>query len=60
MIQIEICSLCKADGKVFCPRNVDAQCLECGEKFCGAHIGQHLKDIHYISLTLDHCRETKE
>jgi hypothetical protein len=33
------------------------QCLECGQSYCGAHIGQHLKEVHCISLTLDHCRE---
>jgi hypothetical protein len=54
---MEICPLCLADKKVFCPRDVDAQCVECGQKFCGAHIGQHLKEAHCISLTLDHCRE---
>jgi len=57
---VKICSMCKADDKVFCPRNVDAQCLECGERFCGAHIGQHLKEVHCISLDLAHCSETKE
>ena len=31
-LTIEICPMCKADEKVFCPRNVDAQCLECGQK----------------------------
>jgi hypothetical protein len=54
---IEHCLLCLADKKIFCPRDVDAQCLECGQSFCGAHIGQHLKEVHCISLTLDHCRE---
>lgn len=52
---VNICRLCKADDKVVCPRNVDAQCLKCGQKFCGAHIGQHLKEVHCISLSLEHC-----
>ena len=57
MMQLEICSLCKADKTIICPRNVDAQCLECGQRFCGAHIGQHLKEKHFISLGLGHCRK---
>lgn len=54
---IEYCPLCLADKKVLCPRDPDALCLQCGEKFCGAHIGPHLKQVHFVSLTLDHCRE---
>ena len=52
---MEHCSLCTMDPEVFCPRDVDAKCLECGENFCGAHIGPHLKKVHFISLDLDHC-----
>lgn len=54
---VEYCVACLADDKIFCPRDPDAQCLICGMKLCGAHIGSHLKDYHYVSLTLDHCRE---
>lgn len=54
------CPPCLADKKVFCPRDIDAQCLECGQGFCGAHIGQHLKEVHCISLNLDHCREADD
>ncbi|KKN74901.1 hypothetical protein LCGC14_0386500 [marine sediment metagenome] len=51
------CPDCLADDKIFCPRNPDAKCLDCGKSFCGAHIGPHLKDVHCIALTNDHCRE---
>lgn len=54
---VEHCPMCKADKKVFCPRDPDAQCVHCGQRFCGAHIGQHLKEVHCVSLNLDHCRE---
>lgn len=54
---IEHCPDCLEDEKVFCPRDTDAQCLECGQRYCGAHIGSHLKQVHCISLNLDHCSE---
>jgi len=54
----ELCQICARDGKVFSPRDVDAQCLICGERFCAAHIGQHLSFVHCVSLKLDHCRRT--
>lgn len=53
-----MCPMCKADPKVFCPRNADAICMGCHLAFCGAHIGEHLKKAHCVSLSLDHCRET--
>lgn len=52
----EICEECRKDPQVFCPRDVDAQCLHCGKKYCGAHIISHLKE-HCVALTLDHCRK---
>lgn len=52
---MERCEMCEEDENVFCPRDVDAECLECGGQFCGAHIGQHLKEEHCISLDLSHC-----
>ena len=55
-MEIEFCPDCKADRAIRCPRNTDAQCLECGQAFCGAHIAPHLAKVHCIALTLDHCR----
>ena len=54
---VEYCPDCLADEKVFCPRDPDVQCLQCGKKFCGAHIGPHLQQEHCVSLNLDHCRK---
>ncbi|KKN12185.1 hypothetical protein LCGC14_1019080 [marine sediment metagenome] len=51
------CPDCLADKKVTCPRNPDAQCLECGKKLCAAHIASHLKEVHCMSLSLDYCSE---
>ena len=51
----DICCLCKNDPQVFCPRNVDAKCLICGQNFCGAHIGEHLQKEHCVSINLDYC-----
>lgn len=53
----EHCPMCIADAKVFCPRDVDAECLICGHRFCGAHIGEHLEKEHCVSLNLEHCKE---
>lgn len=50
----EHCPKCVADKKVFCPRDVDVQCLICGKKLCGAHIIPHLKE-HCVALDLAHC-----
>ena len=52
---LQICPLCEEDPHVICPRNVDAICAECGEGYCGAHIGEHLQDAHCIALDLEHC-----
>ena len=49
------CPDCEADKTVFCPRDNDALCLVCHKSFCGAHIGKHLKEVHCVSLNLDHC-----
>jgi len=43
---LQLCSFCKDDKNIFCPRNVDAKCLICGQCFCGGHIGVHLKKAH--------------
>jgi len=56
---VKICEECKNDPKVFCPRDVDVKCLICDKEFCGAHIAEHLKKVHLVSLNLDHC-STKE
>jgi hypothetical protein len=55
-LSLEICKKCKEDPKVFCPRNVDVQCLDCGLRVCGGHIIEHLKE-HCIATDLKHCRE---
>jgi len=52
----KLCDWCRTDPKISRARNADATCLECGQAFCGGHIGQHLKKVHCISLSLDHCR----
>lgn len=46
----EICSDCRADPKVACPRDVDAECLHCGERRCGRHIVTHLTKVHVVSI----------
>jgi transposase-like protein len=51
------CPDCLADKKVFCPRDPDAECLICHQKYCGAHIGPHLEKVHCVSLNLNHCSE---
>ena len=49
------CELCVADPKVFCNRDCDAQCLECGHGFCLAHIVQHGKTVHLMADNNGHC-----
>jgi PRTRC genetic system protein C len=49
------CPICATDPQIVCPRDVDAQCLHCGQQFCGGHIGIHLKAVHCVSLDLDYC-----
>jgi len=51
----EHCSECVKDDNVFCPRNNDGMCLECGKVFCAAHLIEHFKAVHCMSLTLEHC-----
>lgn len=51
----DICPDCQNDEKVFCPRNVDGICIECGIRLCAAHLLKHFKEIHCISLDLEHC-----
>jgi hypothetical protein len=57
---IEICPECKKDKEIFCPRNVDGQCLECGIKLCAAHLMIHFKKVHCMALDLEHCSNKKE
>lgn len=52
---MKYCPSCVENGKIFCPRNTDAQCLICGQSFCGAHIAVHLHERHCVSLDLEHC-----
>lgn len=49
------CELCSKDKNIFCPRDADAMCLICSMHLCGAHITEHLKNVHCVSLSLDHC-----
>ena len=56
-MEVEHCKMCLEDEKIFCPRNPDAECLECGARLCGGHIGQHLLETHCIAINNDHCRE---
>lgn len=46
----EICSDCKADPEVACPRDTDAKCLHCDEERCGRHIISHLEKVHVVSI----------
>ena len=48
------CPDCVADKNVFCPRDCDAECLDCGKAFCAHHIGKHL-ETHFIALDNNHC-----
>lgn len=50
-----MCPECKADDNVFCPRNADGRCLECGIELCAAHLMQHFKEVHCMALDLAHC-----
>jgi len=52
------CPSCVADENIFCNRDCDAKCLECGKAFCLGHIIQHGESIHFMSSNNDHC--TKE
>ena len=54
------CPICLTDASIFCPRDMDAQCLHCGLAFCGAHIGPHLQKVHCVILGLYHCRSSIE
>lgn len=51
----EHCEECKKDKNIFCPRNVDGQCLECGIKLCAGHLMIHFKKIHCMALDFNHC-----
>lgn len=44
-MDIEICPECRKDKDIFCPRNVDGQCLECGTKLCAGHLMEHFKKV---------------
>lgn len=56
----EICPECEADPDVFCPRNVDGKCLECGLELCAAHLVEHFRSVHFMSLGLEHCSKAEE
>lgn len=47
--------MCIADKNIFCPRDCDAKCLECGRGFCAGHIIEHLHTEHLVTNTMDHC-----
>ena len=49
----EFCEDCEMDSGLIAPRNVEAQCLLCGNKYCGGHITKHLSDIHGVDTTLN-------
>ena len=53
--QMEHCPHCVEDDKVFCPRDMDVACLECGECFCAGHIALHLRIKHFIVTSMAHC-----
>ena len=54
-MQFGYCTICKVDKTVFCPRDCDVQCLECGEGFCLGHIIQHQEKEHFITSSMEHC-----
>jgi hypothetical protein len=54
-IEIDYCSDCQKNDDILCKRDADAKCLICGDSFCGAHIGPHLKNVHCVSLNNNHC-----
>jgi len=53
--QLTHCAFCRADPKVFCPRDHDCACLECGECFCAGHILIHMKNVHFVESSMEHC-----
>ena len=53
--QINQCTKCVDDPGVFCNRDNDAACLECGECFCAGHIIEHMKEKHSIESSMEHC-----
>lgn len=55
--QLTHCTKCILDSRVFCHRDNDAACLECGECFCAGHIIEHLKEKHFIESSMDYCSE---
>jgi len=52
---LSLCPDCIAEPDVFCPRDSDGQCLECGVKLCAAHLLIHFEKAHFMTLTLKHC-----
>ena len=49
------CSMCIADPKVFCNRDVDTICIQCDGQFCAGHIQKHMEDEHQITSSMGHC-----
>lgn len=59
-MKVEYCEDCLKDDTVFCKRNPDAQCLECGARLCAGHIAGHLQKEHCMSLSMEYCSEKIE
>lgn len=57
---LPICTTCKEDKRIFCPRDVDATCAHCGKSFCAAHMIEHLTKVHCVALDNEHCSCEKE
>jgi len=55
-----ICSACRLDPVVFCPRDTDGRCLICEIKLCAAHMIEHWHKVHFIALDLTHCSTKKK
>lgn len=54
------CPMCVKDDNVFCNRDCDAKCLDCGKGFCLAHIVEHGKKVHLMIDNNDHCSKEKK
>lgn len=55
MHDIELCPACVDDENIFCPRDVDAECVHCGLGCCAGHILQYLRHDHCVTASLAHC-----
>lgn len=52
------CPMCISDENIFCNRDCDVKCLDCGKGFCLGHIIEHCKSEHQMIDNNKHC--TKE